>query len=141
MIDYKTGIDCIDWNQLCDLYGEVGLVGIYGERKDYDAIKLAFTNSSKVVTAWDAQYLIGAGRLISDGICHGTIFDVGVLPKYRRKGIATSIMEELLKGTENFSIYLTSAFGIEGLYKKTGFKRHKNAFARYPYPSEYLEDI
>ena len=48
--------------------------------------------------------------------------------------------QELLKGCENFNIHLNSRFGIEGLYRKLGFKKHKNAFARYPRESEYLED-
>ncbi len=58
MIDYKIGIDCIDWIQLCDLYGEVGLVGTFGKQKNRDAIKTAFTNSYKVVTAWDFSTLL-----------------------------------------------------------------------------------
>jgi len=49
-------------------------------------------------------------------------------------------MKELVKGYENLSIHLTSRFGVEGLYRKLGFKKHKNAYARYPYRSEYLED-
>ena len=140
MIDYKTSIDDIDWQQLCAMYAEIGLVGVFGEREDYDGIKSAFLHSSKVVTVWDGQRLVGAGRMISDGVCYGTVFDIGVPPKYRRRGIATHILKELLKGTEDMSIYLTSAFGIEGLYKKQGFKRHKNAFAKYPHKSSYLED-
>ena len=55
MINYKIGTNYIDWTQLCDLYGEVGLVGVLGERKDCDGIKSTFLNSSKVVAAWDGH--------------------------------------------------------------------------------------
>ncbi len=79
--------------------------------------------------------------MISDGICDRTGFDIGVLPKYRRQSIATSILEEPLEDTENMFIYLTSAFEIEELYKKLGLKRYKNAFAGYPQHSDYLKDI
>jgi predicted GNAT family acetyltransferase len=141
MFEYKTGTDCIKWQQLSDLYkGIGGLVGDFGASGDRDSIKTAFVNSFKVVTAWDDSRLIGAARMVSDGICYGTIFDVAVLTEYRRRGVATNIMKVLLDGTENLSIHLTSAFGIEGLYKSLGFKRHKNAFAKYPHPSQYLED-
>ena len=78
--------------------------------------------------------------MLSDGICYGMIFDIGVLPEYRKNGIATRMMQELLKGCEDFNIHLTSRFGVEGLYRKLGFKKHKNAFARYPQNSEYLEE-
>ena len=132
-IEYKTGIDCIDWEQLFSLYGEVGLVGQFGKKKDHEVICAAFLASSKVVTAWKGTHLVGAGRLLSDGVCYGTVFDLGVLPGHRREGIATGILRELLRNTENLSVYLTSAFGIEDLYRKQGFKRHKNAFAKYPH--------
>ena len=141
MIYYKIGTNCVDWTQLYILYGEVGLVGDFGKQKNCDAIKTTFTNSYKVVTAWDGKYLIGAGRFVSDRICSGTIEDIGALLKYRRRGVATRIVEELLEDTENMFIHLTSKFDIEELYKKLGFKRHRNAFARYPRHSDYLEDL
>jgi len=140
MIEFKSGTDCIDWVQLCALYSEVGLVGMFGEQRNCEGIRSAFLGSSKVVTAWDGEHLVGASRLISDGICYGTVFDIGVSPKHRRQGIATGMMKVLLEDTENMSVHLTSAFGIEGLYRKLGFKQHKNAFAKYPYESEYLAD-
>ena len=84
--------------------------------------------------------MIGAGRMLSDGVCYGMVFDVGVIPEYRRKGIATGVMNELLKGCETLSIYLTSRFGVEDLYRKPGFKKQINAFAKYPRESEHLGD-
>ena len=141
MIEYKIGTNCIDWSQLCDMYAQIGLVGGFGKQKDYDGIKSAFLNSFRVVTAWDGRRLVGACRLISDGVCYATVFDVAVLPEYRRQGIATRILEELLKDCEKLSIHLTSIIGIEGLYKKLGFRRHKNALARYPNGSEYLSQV
>ncbi len=141
MFEYKVGTDGIDWQQLSDLYKGIGrLVGDFGTSGDRDSIRMAFCNSFKVVTAWDGHRLIGAARMVSDGICYGTIFDVGVLTEYRRQCVATDMMKRLLDGTEKLSIHLTSTFGIEGLYTSLGFKRHKNAFAKYPHPSQYLED-
>jgi len=140
MIEYKTGIDCIDWSQLTSLYLQVGMVGGLGEQGDGEGIKTAFSRSFKVITAWEGNRLVGAGRMLSDGICYAMIFDIGVLPEYRRNGIVSCIMHKLLKGCENFNVHLNSRFGVEDLYRKLGFKKHKNAFARYPRESEYLED-
>lgn len=140
VIEYRTGTDIIDWEALGDLYEEVGLVAQFGKKRDLEAIKKAFQNSRKVVTAWKDGELVGAGRLISDGLCYGTIYDVGVLQACRKQGIGKGIMNELLKGNEHLLTYLTSTFGNEDFYRKLGFKKHKTAYAKYPHKSEYLEE-
>ena len=140
MIEIKTGIEYIDWVQLVDLYVQTGLVGDLDKNKDLAGIKRAFLNSSKIVSAWDGAHLLGAGRMLTDGVVYACILDIAVLPGYRRQGIATAIVQELLVNTQNISVHLTSRFGVEDLYRKLGFKRHKNAFAKYPHESAYLED-
>ncbi|MCP4540554.1 MAG: GNAT family N-acetyltransferase [Chloroflexi bacterium] len=140
MIEYKTGTDVINWELLVQLYFEVdGVVGL-GREQNLAKIKKAFLNSYKVVTVWDGDKIVGAGRLISDGVCYGWIHDMGVLPEYQKKGIGRNIMEELLNGDESLLFGLTSAFGAEEFYYKLGFKRHKSALAKYPGESIYLED-
>ena len=42
MVQYKTGTECIDWLQLIRLYGEVGLVSGYGQKKDGQRIRQPF---------------------------------------------------------------------------------------------------
>jgi len=140
MITYKAGIDEIDWFQLFQIYDRVGLVAGLAKSGEYDKIKDAITQSYKVVTAWDCAKLVGAGRLLSDGICYGMIFDLGVLPEYQRMGIGKGMIEELLQNNEHLRIHLTSTFGNEEFYRKNGFKRHRTAFAKYPFDSEYLID-
>lgn len=78
--------------------------------------------------------------MLSDGICHGIIFDVGVLPEYQRLGVGKGLITEIQKGNGHLCIYLTSTFGNEDFYKKLGFKIHKTALAKYPYQSDYLLD-
>ncbi len=143
MVDYKTGTKDLDWPQLFHLYSlhsQVGLVRGMAGTREFDKIKQAFINSYKVVTASKDDKLVGAGRLISDGICYGQIFDVGVLPEYQKQGIGEGIMNELLRNNEHLCIHLTSTSGNEEFYRKLGFKRHKTAFAKYPFESKYLED-
>ena len=140
MVDYKTGTDLIDWNSLIQLYFETdGVIGL-GKERNLLKIKEAFLNTYKVVTAWDGDKIIGAGRLISDGVCYGWIHDLGVLPDYQTRGIGKKIMLELMDGNENLLLGLTSAFGVEDFYYKLGFKKHKTALAKYPGKSIYLED-
>jgi ribosomal protein S18 acetylase RimI-like enzyme len=138
MITYSEGIDCIDWLQLFHLYDVVGLVAGYGKKQDFTKIQSAFEHSYKVVTAWNSHILVGAARMISDGICYGMIFDVGVLPEYQKLGIGKGLVTEIQKGNGHLCIHLTSTFGNEDFYKKLGFKIHKTALAKYPYQSDYL---
>lgn len=140
MVSYKLGPEEIDWPALIDLYKKVGLLGCLVERSELNKLKSSFENSYKVITAWDGNKLIGAGRMLSDGICYGCIFDVGVLPEYQKKGIGKGLMNNLLSGEEHLSMHLTSTFGNEEFYKKLGFKKHKTAYAKYPYQSNYIEE-
>lgn len=139
MIEYKTGIECIDWKMLTELYGRVGLVAGHGKDQKTSLIIKAFRASSKVVTAWNNAKLIGAGRLLTDGLCYGNIYDLGVLPEFQKQGIGRGIMVELMNGNEHLCIHLTSTFGNERFYSKLGFLKHKTAMSKYPYQSEYLE--
>jgi predicted N-acetyltransferase YhbS len=139
MIEYKTGFSSIDWSMLVDLYGEIGLVAGHGQRKDIDSIRKAFQASAKVVTAWHNQQLVGAGRMLTDGVCYASVFDVGVLPTFQKRGVGKGLMIELMKGNEHLCVHLTSTFGNEEFYGKLGFRRHKTAMAKYPHDSQYLE--
>lgn len=136
---YYQGTDKIDWEQLTELYGEIGLVAGLGKTKNLEKIKEAFKNSYKVISAWDEKKLVGAGRLVSDGVCYGMIFDVGVLPEYQKKGIGKEIMLKLMEGNGHICIHLTSTFGNEIFYKNLGFYPHKTAMSKYPYKSDYLK--
>ena len=140
MICYKLGVEEIDWCGLFRLYEETGLLKRFIESKELDKIQSAFQKSYKVVTAWNGSALVGSCRMLSDGISNGMVFDVGVLPNYQKKGIGKGLLNLLLEGEEHMVIHLTSTFGNEDFYKKLGFKKHKTAYAKYPFQSKYLED-
>ncbi len=138
-LKYHIGVDKIDWEQLTDLYEEIGLIRGLGKKREIDKIKAAFLNSFKVVTVWEGDRLVGAGRMVSDGICYGMIFDLGVLPKYQKKGIGNGLITRLIEGNDHLCLHLTSTFGNENFYKNVGFNPHKTAMAKYPYKSDYLD--
>jgi len=139
MVTYKTGPDAIDWNSLVQLYDETdGVIGL-GRARNLERIKEAFLNSYRVVTAWDQDRIVGAGRMISDGVCYGWIHDMAVLPDLQKQRIGGGIMEALLDGNGHLLIGLTSSFDAVGFYQKLGFKKHKTAHAKYPGDSIYLE--
>ena len=121
MILYKNGIEHIDWPQLIDLYDEVGLVGGLGQRRDAQRIRQAFKSSQKVITAWSGDNLVGAGRLITDGICYGFIVDIGVMPAFQKQGVGKGIMTHLLLDTGHLIVQLYPTKGNIGFYEKLGF--------------------
>lgn len=140
MITYKSDIESIDWDQLVELYFQVdGVIGL-GKKRNLERIKKSFTNSFKVVTAWEDGKIIGAGRMISDGYCYGWIHDIGVLESHRRRGIGKGVMDELMNVDEPLLFGLTSSFMAVEFYNEIGFKKHKTAMAKYPGKSTYLED-
>ena len=140
MITYKIGLTDMKWSHLFNLYEKAGLLGRFVKNKEFNKIQAAFEKSYKVVTAWDGENLVAAGRMLSDGICYASIFDVGVLPEYQKQGIGKGIMLELLKGEEHMPVHLTSTFGNEEFYKKLGFKKHKTAHSKYPFKTDYVEE-
>jgi len=140
MVSYELGLECMDWTALFTLYEKAGMLRHLIQNKEFDKIKTAFGKSYKVVTAWDAKKLIGCCRMLSDGVCYGMVFDVAVLPEYRRQGVGKGLMTLLLKGEEEMPIHLTSTFGNEEFYQNLGFKKHRSAYAKYPFKSKYIEE-
>jgi len=138
MMIYKTSLSDHEWEKLVDHYYETGMCLGLGKERETEKIRRAFTNSFRYVTAWDADIIVGAGRMISDGECYGWIHDMSVLSSYRKQGVGRAIVDKLLEGNEGLLVGLTSSFEAVEFYTKQGFKKHKTAMAKYPRRSDYL---
>ena len=140
MYEIKIGYDKIDWDLLIDLYKDVdGVIGL-ARAGEIQTIKDSFKNSFKIVTIWDNNKIIGAGRILSDGYCYGWIHDIGVASTHRGLGIGKMVMDELMNNDKDLLYGLTSSFMAIDFYKKLGFKKHKTAMCKYPGKSDYLEE-
>jgi ribosomal protein S18 acetylase RimI-like enzyme len=139
-ITIRIGAGSLTAEALLALYREVGLVAGLAQRGEGAKILEAFRRSYRVASAWEGERLVGAARLVSDGITYGTVFDVGVLPEYQKRGIGKRLVLSVLEGHESLYVHVTSTFGNEAFYEKLGFSRHKTAFARYPVASPYLAE-
>jgi GNAT superfamily N-acetyltransferase len=140
MFVFKTALGEHEWDRLVDHYFETGMCLGLGRERETEKIRRAFTNSYRYVTAWEADIIIGAGRMISDGECYGWIHDMSVLASCRKQGIGRLIVEKLLEGNEGLLVGLTSSFEAVDFYTKLGFKKHKTAMAKYPRHSDYLHE-
>jgi ribosomal protein S18 acetylase RimI-like enzyme len=66
--------------------------------------------------------LVGCGRSIGDGALYASIWDMVVLPAYRRRGIGRRIFEELLRGVADCSLVVLVATPAGApLYRAYGF--------------------
>lgn len=87
----------------------------------------------------DENVLIGYVRVLSDGIRHAYICSLIVHPSYRKNGIGTKIMEELLSMLRADGLYPTLVAGPDKkyYYEKFGFEVESNGFTamciRKPY--------
>jgi GNAT superfamily N-acetyltransferase len=84
-----------------------------------------------VISAYHDTTLIGAGRLVSDGILYAVVFDMIVTPDWQGRGIGSEILNRLLDRCNAAGIrdvLLFAARGTEGFYRRHGFvPRSQNA--------------
>jgi GNAT superfamily N-acetyltransferase len=107
------------WNLFCALDWHIG--------RTPEMVKIAFDNSSYVVTAWKDEQLVGVGRAISDGLFYTGVYDVLVHPEYQRRGIGTKIMREILTNFAGTSFLLTTTEDTDKFYERLGFRKTRNA--------------
>lgn len=67
-----------------------------------EKLKIAFENSSRVISAWEGEKLIGLIRGLDDGIWQATIDCLLVNPKYQGQHIASTLLKMLLKDYGHF---------------------------------------
>ena len=94
----------------------------------------AFAASHTTVFVFEASRLIGFGRAISDGEYQAAIYDVAVLPEYQGKGIGKRILQTILERLSNCNLILYATPGMEGFYKKLGFRSMKTGMAIFTTP-------
>ncbi|WP_026675244.1 GNAT family N-acetyltransferase [Alkalihalobacterium bogoriense] len=108
--------------QLERLYNDVGW---YAYTKDLAVLQLATEQSLEVVSAWNGQELVGLIRIIGDGLTIIYIQDILVLNAYQNQGIATQLLQRILKKYKDVrqKVLLTDeAPDVRHFYEKNGFQ-------------------
>ena len=89
-----------------------------------DALHKGLLASHSLVTAWDADALVGLGNAISDG--HLVVYfpHMVVRPDYQGRGIGTELMTRMMERYRGFHQQALIADGRAiDFYKKLGFVR------------------
>jgi GNAT superfamily N-acetyltransferase len=115
----------VDWEELSALYRVAPL----GD-KPPESLRTVFGNSMFKCFVYVDGRLVGAGRVLADGLDTAYIADVAVHPDRQGKGLGSAIISqrvELAAGHKKVLLYANP--GTQGFYSKLGFFRMNTAMA------------
>ena len=126
MITYRTGND-LDLDSVIELYRASTL----GERRPVDdrtRMALMLRNANLVVTAWDAELLVGIARSLSDFSYATYLSDLAVRVSHQKQGIGRELIRRTRDAGGQATIILLSAPKAVDYYPRIGFKPHPSAW-------------
>ena len=88
----------INVEQLEILYNDVEW---YAYTQDLEGLQQAIEQSLEVITVWKDEELVGLIRVVGDGLTIIYIQDILVLNSYQNQGIATQLVQQVLKKYKN----------------------------------------
>jgi ribosomal protein S18 acetylase RimI-like enzyme len=114
-------LETIDWEQAkSDLAADD-----FDNGRSPDALRRSFEQSQHVVIARDADVdgdrVVGMARLLSDGVCNSYLLDVWTLSAYRRRGIASSMVQMLMDQVPGQHVGLQTN-DAQSFYRSLGFR-------------------
>src|ERR1700760_2710988 len=110
-------LEGIDWAQAkADLAADD-----FDNGRSPGALRRSFEQSQHVAIARDGERVVGMARLLSDGVCNAYVLDVWTQSPYRRRGIASRLLELLVAAVPGQHIGLQTDDAQE-LYASLGFK-------------------
>jgi GNAT superfamily N-acetyltransferase len=125
----------VDWDQLSELY-RVAPLGL----KPPDALATVFGNSMFVRFVYGGDDLVGAGRVLADGLDCAYIADIAVHPDHQGRGLGRSMIERLVVAAAGHKkIILYANPGAEGFYSRLGFLPMNTAMAIWHDPAAAIE--
>lgn len=91
-----------------------------------------FIRSTLVVSAWSEERLIGAARVLSDGIIRSILYDVIVDPEYHHRGIGRELIRRCMQHFQGSEWLVQTTQGVAAFYEKLGFERNGDVFLTIP---------
>jgi len=77
--------------------------------------------TARAVGAWSASSLVGFARAVTVGRLHAYVDDVMVHPDWRRRGIATAVVEALVADLDVTGVTLFCGADFVPLCQRSGF--------------------
>ena len=108
----------IDWTQLkADLHADD-----FDNGRTPEQLLQSFQNSAFGAFAIDNGRVVGTARVLSDGVCNAYMVDVWTLSTLRGQGIASEMVEALVKAVPGQHVYLQADDEVRGFYTRLGFE-------------------
>jgi len=125
----------VDMVELSSLY-RIAPLG----NKPPEALATVFGNSMFVCFVYAGGVLVGAGRVLADGLDCAYIADVAVHPDHQGRGLGRAIIRQLVAlSRDHKKIILYANPGTEGFYGKLGFLRMNTAMAIWHDPAPAIQ--
>lgn len=125
MITFKQGR--VDAEQVVEL---LRASGMNRPVDDMNRIRRMLAGADLILTAWDADRLIGLVRALSDFSWATYISEVAVHPDYQRKGIGRELLERVFATSSEARYVLHSVEGVDGFYERLGFVPLVNVYMK-----------
>jgi len=116
-VKYKTALENVNWQEMKSTLA----ADCFDNGRTPKQLRESFENSYATVIAYADEQIIGTARVLSDGVCNAYLVDVWTLTKYRRRGIASTMMKMLLAKLEGQHVYLFTDDAIK-FYEQLSFK-------------------
>lgn len=116
-ITFRRDLSNVDWNELRSTLAE----DEFDNGRTSAQLRQSFENSPLTVIATVGDNVIGTARALTDGVCNAYIVDVWTLSKFRRRGVATRMMQMLLDQLSGQHVYLFTDDSVE-FYKRLDFQ-------------------
>ena len=113
---YKRDLAGVDWFA----FKQTMLDDDFDNLRTPEQYERSFANSYSTMLVYDEAKLIGTARVLSDGVCNAYVVDVWTHSAYRRHGIATRMMRELLDDLQGQHVYLFTD-DMPDFYRALGF--------------------
>lgn len=124
-LEWKYSSQDVSWPALVELYRIAPL----GE-KDPIILEKAFAASLYKCFVYHEDMLVGAGRVLADGVDCACLCDLAVHPDYQGQGLGGLIVEQLVRlAGDHQKIILYAAPGKETFYQNYGFAPMNTAMA------------
>ena len=116
-IIYKTDLANVDWLGMKSVLA----ADQFDNGRSPDQLRAPFANSYAAVIAYIDRKIVATARILSDGICNAYVVDVWTYTPFRRRGIASKMMQILLEQVPGQHVYLFTDEAVE-FYETLGFK-------------------
>jgi len=119
-IIYRLGNE-LDLDAVISVYRDSTL----GERRPVDdraRMSRMLANANLVVSAWDAELLVGIARSLSDFTFATYLSDIAVRRAYQRRGVGKELMRRTQAAGGDATVFLFAAPAAVDYYPHVGFR-------------------